>query len=264
MIDFARVSVVIPTKDRLSLLQRAVDSVNKQNWKNIEIIIIDNFSGSPLIQGMINSIIPLKILRNDEMLPLPVNRNLGAEKATGEFVAFLDDDDYYYPVKIDEAINAFRSDPGLQYVYGDTLQLDAAGKQITRAGGVNDLESYLRWRHIHVNALVMRRSSFLEIKFSSDMTTFEDVEFIGRMLKQCKGTYLPNIHAVWNRDNRPDQLTKKNWKRIYSNWKRLCGRFQNEIETSVVLKRYYHRKMLLLSIMHFDIIQAVRSFRYIF
>lgn len=75
------VSVVIPTiPSRKDELNRALDSVKNQTYQHIEIIVVD------------------------EGLPACVQRNIGIKRSTGEFIAFLDDDDVWLPEKIEEQV----------------------------------------------------------------------------------------------------------------------------------------------------------------
>lgn len=253
------VSVVIPTRNRPKLLARAVASVDAQSYPNIEIVIVDNFSDSPLTERDIPARHPVKIIRRERMTLLPDNRNDGADQSAGEFICFLDDDDFYRPDKISEEAEALLADPSLDFVYADTEQIGPNGEVMMRCEGPPEIHTFLRWRYIHMNALMLRRRTFEQVRFDPEMTTFEDVEFAGRLLRDFKGVHIPQVHAVWNRDDRPDQLTRRNWKRSYENWRRLCQRFDPEIRADKELRRFYHRKMFVLACMFGDVGQALKS-----
>lgn len=96
------VSAIITTKNRADLLPRALDSVLEQTYQNLEIIVVDDGSDDETSQIIEeyqrnHSIIAI---RNEKSLGSNKARNQGIEKASGEFVAGLDDDDEWHPTRI--------------------------------------------------------------------------------------------------------------------------------------------------------------------
>ena len=104
--DDARVTVIIPTHDRLSSLRRAVRSALEQTHRPAEVFVIDDASTDPGYAG-------LDLGPDVEVVPLAVGsreaygfpcaalaRNAGLRRASGDFVAFLDDDDIWLPDKL--------------------------------------------------------------------------------------------------------------------------------------------------------------------
>lgn len=102
------VSVIITTFNRPILLNRAINSVLNQTYKNIEIIIIDDASEIN-IEPLIKENEKIKIFINDENKGGGYSRNVGIKKANGEFINFLDDDDILYPDKIRLQIEKFKN-----------------------------------------------------------------------------------------------------------------------------------------------------------
>lgn len=98
------VSAVITTRNRLNLLQRAVESVKQQTYKNIEMIVVDDGS-SDNTKDWCNSQ-SLNYIRIEPGKGRGGNyaRNLGIKASKGEYVAFLDDDDYWMPTKIEKQV----------------------------------------------------------------------------------------------------------------------------------------------------------------
>lgn len=103
-----RVSVIIPTFNRPDLLKEAVRSVLVQTCPASEIIIVDDGSDDDVLQ---------KINRMERLSPLifvyhlaqnagvSKARNFGLEKASGEFILFLDDDDLIHPKMLESALH---------------------------------------------------------------------------------------------------------------------------------------------------------------
>ncbi|CAH7372021.1 Glycosyl transferase [Vibrio chagasii] len=100
----AKVSVVIPTYNCLDYLPKAIGSVLKQTHQDIELIIIDDNSNDGT-STYLASIQDHRIVKLSTLgVGAPQARNLGIEKATGEFIAFLDADDFWFPEKIDRQL----------------------------------------------------------------------------------------------------------------------------------------------------------------
>jgi glycosyltransferase involved in cell wall biosynthesis len=103
------VSVVIPVYNRAHLIARAISSALTQSYKRVEIIVVDDASTDGL--GATLAVFADTRLR---CVTHPVNRgaagarNTGVEAARGEFVAFLDSDDFWYPDKLAHQIAAMR------------------------------------------------------------------------------------------------------------------------------------------------------------
>ncbi|CAH7217947.1 Glycosyl transferase [Vibrio chagasii] len=100
----AKVSVVIPTYNCLDYLPKAIGSVLKQTHQDIELIIIDDNSNDGT-STYLASIQDHRIVKLSTLgVGAPQARNLGIEKATGEFIAFLDADDFWFPEKIERQL----------------------------------------------------------------------------------------------------------------------------------------------------------------
>jgi len=108
-----KVSIIIPTFDRFDFLLDAIQSVKSQTYSNIEIIVINDgstqkeyyeydWSGVKMIHLPQNT--------NDAFgYPSPgYVRNKGIEQSTGKYIAFCDDDDIWFPSKLELQINAMK------------------------------------------------------------------------------------------------------------------------------------------------------------
>lgn len=102
------ISVVIPTFNRTDTLLRAVDSVKTSHNNIVEIIVVDDGSDFDIdaVVGKNNKYgVPVRTYRNSTNKGPQVSRNLGIRRASYQFVAFLDSDDYFHSDKIDWALN---------------------------------------------------------------------------------------------------------------------------------------------------------------
>lgn len=250
-----QVSAIIVTRNRPALLARAIESVRAQDHADIELVVVDNASDPPL------SLAGARVVRSDEMLSAARARNLGMDHAGGQVLCFLDDDDCWLPGKLADVLAAFDAAPDLDFCYGSTVHLGPGGARTGFSAGPCEIVPFLRWRYIHMNALAIRRRVAETHRFNPAMQTYEDVEFAGRLVRDLKGRHIQAEHAVWNRDGRADQLTRRDWRRAWRNWKILCAVFAPEIAADPGLRRFYHRKMLVLALMFLDLRQAGTSAR---
>ncbi len=101
-----RVSVIIPTRDRAASAERAVRSALAQSFTDLEVIVVDD--GSSDDTGARLGVVAderLQVLRREVASGRPgVARNVGIAVAKGELLAFLDDDDLWYPEKLAEQV----------------------------------------------------------------------------------------------------------------------------------------------------------------
>lgn len=105
------VSIVIPTHKReVECLANAVNSALNQTYKNLEIVIIDDspsdYEKRGEVKAYAESIEHDKIiyLQNEKNLGGSLTRNRGIDTSTGDYIAFLDDDDEYTPDKIEKQL----------------------------------------------------------------------------------------------------------------------------------------------------------------
>ncbi len=236
------VSVVIVTRNREQLRARAVRSVVEQTYRPLELVIVDNASCEPVVPPPCD--IPVRVHRNDSPLTASRNRNVGVDLATGEFVCFLDDDDYYLPQKIARLLEARGS---REWVYANTQMLGAGALPIGLCTGPPVLNKLMRSRYVHLNSILVPRSILQQIRFDENMTTYEDIDFVFRLLRVHSATHCDCVVAVWNRDGRSDQLTQRKLRRSFANWLILCRKFAREIEGDELLARFYFHRMMLLS-----------------
>ena len=109
-----KVSVVIPNYNYAHYLEGCVNSVFAQTYTNFEVIIIDDCSTDNSIEilNKIKESNPVIILFNTENKGVCYSRNQGIEQSTGEYICFVDPDDYWYPDKLKEQIATIQSANG--------------------------------------------------------------------------------------------------------------------------------------------------------
>lgn len=118
-----KISVVIPTHNRVSLLPRAIKSALNQSFSDIEVIVVSDGSTDGTDEQM-------KKLSEEDSRIIYISyypghngnyaRNTGIKAAKGEYIAFLDDDDEWLPTKLEEQLAVMESDNSIGLVYTGT------------------------------------------------------------------------------------------------------------------------------------------------
>ena len=129
------VTVVMPTWNRLSLVEEAVRSVVAQTYKHWELIVVDDGS----TDGTAERVLALgesriRVLRQSHSGNLGALRNCGAAAGSGELIAFLDSDDVWLPRKLEQQVRAL-AETQAGWGYARYEMMDAMGEAIPMAVG---------------------------------------------------------------------------------------------------------------------------------
>ena len=181
-LDVAQISVIIPTHNRNTLLFRCVESVINQTFSPAEIIIVDDGSKECLkeLHQKLCCLtrIPIKLVRNKLNRGASYSRNLGANLATGNWLAFLDSDDYWENQKLEKQ-NELLHDRKVDVIYCDNLIIDnkrrkrPSGKKIISGNILPQL--MLGWIPPNTSTLLIKRRTFLMIDgFDEDLNSCQD------------------------------------------------------------------------------------------
>ena len=117
------VSVIIPVYNYDRYLGEAIESVLGQTQQHLEVIVVDD--GSTDRSGEVAKSFAERGVQYCHQVHAGIGpaRNTGVELAQGEYLAFLDADDRWPLAKIERQLNAFDTDPALEMVFGQALQL---------------------------------------------------------------------------------------------------------------------------------------------
>ena len=101
------VSVIIPTYNRAIDLDRCLKSLQSQTYKNFEVLVCDDGStdNTAEIVEKYNSTLTIQYIKDDNFGGPSRPRNNGIKKAKGNFIAFLDSDDWWYPNKLEVSLS---------------------------------------------------------------------------------------------------------------------------------------------------------------
>ncbi len=136
-----RVSVIIPNYNYGRFLREAIDSALNQTVRPHEVIVVDD--GSTDQSGEILESYGAQIITvRQQNQGVGAARNKGAEIATGEYLAFLDADDYWAPRKLEKQLAKFAEDAEIGLVHCGYRNVDANG--ILRDASLDGSEGWVR------------------------------------------------------------------------------------------------------------------------
>ena len=175
-----KVSVIIPTYNTANLVGLAIESVYNSTYKNFEIIVVDDGSTDntrEVIETLKSKFVFIYIYQKNK--GLAGARNTGIEKASGDFLVFLDSDDLVLPEKFEKQIAEFKLRKGTDVVYsysdcfveGDSNNRFNINLPIYEG---NILENLLFGNFIHVNCAMARTSKVKEVGCFN--TTYRELE----------------------------------------------------------------------------------------
>jgi glycosyltransferase involved in cell wall biosynthesis len=201
------VSVIIPAYNSAKYLPQAIDSVLQQTYNDYEIIIINDGSTDNTPE-VIQPYLKLSAVRYfaQENLGVSAARNRGLQEARGEFIAFLDADDIYFPDKLQAQIALFAAHPQIGIVNSGFRIIQENGEPIMdvkRWKDIPDLtpEIWLLHKPVLPSAMMYRKEWFDRVgEFDPELFSSEDVEVTLRMVAQgCQAMWLPEITIYYRR-----------------------------------------------------------------
>ena len=133
-----KVSVIIPTYNRSSVLSRAIDSVLRQSFKDFELIVVDDGSTDNTKELIEKYSDQITYIYQDNK-GVSAARNKGLEHAKGEWIAFLDSDDEWKKKKLEKQIAFIEINPLFQWSHGNEKWL-RNGKHLNQKKFIKNLE----------------------------------------------------------------------------------------------------------------------------
>ncbi|MBN2725862.1 glycosyltransferase family 2 protein [Candidatus Mcinerneyibacteriota bacterium] len=191
------VSVIVPTYRRPDRLERALDSIKAQSYRNIEIIVVDDNSPGDEYRRKTEDFIrqypsslPLRYVQMDENRGGAMARNRGIIEAEGVFITFLDDDDEYLPEKVEKQVDRFTNSHmgNLGLVYCQINFMDSRGKfrkmraPVHARGNKDAMKKHMIRNLAPTSGLMIPKQVLDEVGGFADLLTGHEYELILRIL----------------------------------------------------------------------------------
>lgn len=191
-----KVTAVITTHNRCELLKKAIKSVLEQTYiDNMEVLVVDDASddGTKEYMESIN-VEKLKYIRisKEESKGGCYARNLGIKNATGEYIAFLDDDDEWYPEKTTKQVKILDENPDIgvvvcgmdvEYNMGKLFESNVQNEE-----KVQDFSKKILYRMPGPTSTLLIRKELLEQinGFDEKLRYWQDYDLMVRLCQICK------------------------------------------------------------------------------
>ena len=144
LIMMAKVSVVVPNYNYGHYLENAIDSVLSQSYEELELIIVDDGSTDDT-RSLIHKFSDPRIFWYFQgHKGISAARNFGIHQARGEYIAFLDADDFWAPTKIEEQVKSLRFQNELGLIYSGFFLIDQDGQVIAKRSPVKVINPPLK------------------------------------------------------------------------------------------------------------------------
>ncbi|PZN32956.1 MAG: hypothetical protein DIU71_06270 [Proteobacteria bacterium] len=225
------VSVYIPTKNRVTLLKRAIASVQAQTWPAVEIIVVDDGStdGTGQYLESLRNDPRMLVLRNRQSCGAPHARNMAIRAARGEFVTGLDDDDWFHP----ERVAAFVARWQALERTGERFSC-LYGRDVIRSGekeSILDKPDTVHYEHLFYhnsigNQVFTRRQYLIRAGlFDEQMPAWQDLDAFMRLVQRFGPARLAkDALYMLDLDPRTDRISVGSKQRIVAAYRRLAAK----------------------------------------
>lgn len=215
-------SVIVPVYNGSAFVKQAIESISSQTYQRIETVVVDDGStdDSLAVIGTCATAAPLRILRQQN-LGVAFARQNGILASAGEFIAFLDQDDWWLETKIAKQVAKFRVDSGVALVHTMSKYYDESSRAfippLNPHAAPHEMaghcyERLLMGNPIGNSTVMIRRSAFDAVggfDLSIGGNTVADYALWLRLARKFTFDFLPEelavlrVHATqgtWRRD----------------------------------------------------------------
>ncbi|GIK61339.1 MAG: glycosyltransferase [Ignavibacteriota bacterium] len=247
------VSVIIPTFDRPNFLDDALESLTNQSFKDFEVIVINN--GEVKISDLIERFsgrISIRLYDSEIKGNVSHAKNIGLKAASGKYVAYLDDDDWYHPEHL-QTLYDFLENSEIMFAYTDALvelQDKKDNTYFTTKKFVEYSKDFNRnllliKDYIFTPCVMHHRRCFEVVGyFDEKLSTDEDMDMWIRMSRIYDFKHIKKVTCSVRRTSDTGSLTK-DWSKMYQNAKYLNEKHSNygKFNPIVCLGRKYYLEL---------------------
>jgi glycosyltransferase involved in cell wall biosynthesis len=203
-----KVSIIIPTYNRADYLRITLQSIKNQTFHDFEVIVVDDGSPNDEANKVCAEFSFCRYLKIENSGGPAKPRNVGIDLAKGQYIAFVDDDDLWFPDKLEKQVAILNSHPDYGLVHSYCACIDENGQptgEIVGKPGTPDIKHGNCFFKMIGNWTVMmptpliRRELIKQIKGFNELITpaVEDVEFFTRISRITKFWFINESLAFY-------------------------------------------------------------------
>ncbi len=240
MTNSVLVSIVIPTYKRATMLGRAIASVLEQTYQNIEVLVVSDNEPYDEYTAKARETVDsfndsrVKLIVQEKHINGAVARNVGIKESKGEYISFLDDDDYFDKEKIEKQVALLSS---LDESWGGVCCRYKVYKQgklvevmpLFKSGNVYK-EVIMRLIKTQTNCLLLRRDALMKAGlFDESLLRHQDVQLLARFTYNyklmCQDEFLNNLDQDDNTNRSKPEKVMSLKKAFFVSVKDIIGSF---------------------------------------
>ena len=223
---FPLVSVIVRSMNRPTL-QNALASIGAQSYPNIEVILVNAIGSVHQHQGDVSWSFPIRFISPGTPLGRSNAANIGLKNALGQYLVFLDDDDWFEHDHIEILMNAFKSNPTCKVAYTGTKCVDGNGTPLHNQFDASfDAVKLLSGNFIPIHAVLFSRTLIdLGCYFDESLDVYEDWDFWIQLSQHVDFLKVKGLSAVYRITtqsgfglNATPQVKTRSSLLVYSKW----------------------------------------------
>jgi len=166
------VSIIMTTFKCKNTVDFAISSILNQSYLDIELIVVDDCSDDGTFEYLEEKYKNIRLFRSPINSGTYVSKNIGMKNATGDYITFMDSDDWSHPERIYKQVKALEQKSGLVACTTDHVRMYENGRLLIRKGGIATFAPI---------SLMIRRKLIEQIGYFDSVRCSGDSEFIGRI-----------------------------------------------------------------------------------
>ncbi len=231
------ISIIIPYYKKREHISETLNSIINQSYKNFEIIVIfddEDQTDLKYIKELVKDKKNIKILLNSKNCGAGYSRNYGIENSKGDFIAFIDGDDYWHEDKLFKQIN-FMVKNKIDFSHTSYYIVDNNKKVISlrKSRNFNNFKELLSSCDVGLSTVMIRKNLLKDSSFPNITTKEDFILWLNILKKGAKLVSLNEPLTFWRKSN--NSLSSNNYQKILDGYKV----YRKYMRMSIPVSLYY-------------------------